>query len=144
MKFNKILIPINGSGVDEEMLQLAAGIVKKSKTKVYVIYVIEVKRALPLDADIEPEVERGEAVLARAENVAEKLELGIEAELLQAREVGPAIVDEAVERNVDAVLMGVPYRKRFGDFYLGKAVPYVLKHAPCHVWVVREPTNGVG
>ncbi len=35
--------------------------------------------------------------------------------------------------------MGVTYRKRFGEFYLGQTTPYVLKNAPCRVWVAREP-----
>ena len=26
-----------------------------------------------------------------------------------------------------------------GDFAIGRTIPYVLKHAPCAVWVVREP-----
>jgi hypothetical protein len=34
----------------------------------------------------------------------------------------------------------LPYRKRFGgDFAIGRTIPYVLKNAPCAVWVVREP-----
>ena len=60
--------------------------------------------------------------------------------LLQAREVGAALVDEATERGADLLLVGLPYRKRFGgDFAIGRTIPYVLKHAPCEVWVVREP-----
>ena len=38
---------------------------------------------------------------------------------------------------------GLPYKKRFGgDFAIGRTVPYVLKNAPCAVWVVREPIPG--
>jgi nucleotide-binding universal stress UspA family protein len=48
-------------------------------------------------------------------------------------------VDEAIERNVNLIVMGVTYRKRFGEFYLGQTTPYVLKNAPCRVWVAREP-----
>jgi hypothetical protein len=37
-------------------------------------------------------------------------------------------------------VLGLPYRKRFGgDFAIGRTIPYVLKNAPCAVWVVREP-----
>ncbi|MGP1675361.1 MAG: universal stress protein, partial [Candidatus Limnocylindrales bacterium] len=50
------------------------------------------------------------------------------------------IVDEATERNVDLLVLGLPYRKRFGgDFVIGRTIPYVLQNAPCAVWVVREP-----
>lgn len=62
----------------------------------------------------------------------------MESELLQAREVGPALVDEAIERGVDLIIIGVPYKKRFGEFNLGKVAPYMLKNAPCRVWLVRQ------
>jgi nucleotide-binding universal stress UspA family protein len=54
--------------------------------------------------------------------------------------VGAALVDEATEQEADMLILGLPYRKRFGgDFAIGRTVPYVLKNAPCAVWVVREP-----
>ena len=41
---------------------------------------------------------------------------------------------------IHLLVVGLPYRKRFGgDFAIGRTIPYVLKHAPCEVWVVREP-----
>ena len=64
----------------------------------------------------------------------------LEPVLLQARDVGAALVDEATERDADLLVLGLPYRKRFGgDFAIGRTIPYVLKNAPCAVWVVREP-----
>jgi nucleotide-binding universal stress UspA family protein len=62
--------------------------------------------------------------------------------LLQARDVGAAIVDEATERGVDLLVLGLPYRMRFGgDFAIGRTIPYVLQNAPCAVWVVRAPMS---
>ena len=49
------------------------------------------------------------------------------------------------ERDADLLVLGLPYRKRFGgDFAIGRTIPYVLKNAPCAVWVVREPIAGGG
>ena len=56
-----------------------------------------------------------------------------EADLLRAREVGPAIIDEAIEREADLILIGVSYKRHFGQFSLGDVLPYVLKNAPCRV-----------
>ena len=138
MDIKNILVPVNGSAVDDEAVRLACNIAKRSKGKVFITYVIEVKRTLPLDAHIEPELQKGEAVLARAERVVDEADYEAETELLQAREVGPAVVDEAVERGVDLIIIGLENRRRFGEFYMGKTAPYVLKHAPCQVWVCRE------
>jgi nucleotide-binding universal stress UspA family protein len=78
-------------------------------------------------------------VLEQAEATAERLGMQIQADLLQARDVGPTIVEEARERDADLILLGITYKKRFGEFDLGATAPYVLKHAPCRVWVCRQP-----
>jgi nucleotide-binding universal stress UspA family protein len=134
----RILVPINGNPTDDEMVALASTIAKRTRAEIHVVYIIEVKRTLPLDADLPPEAERGELVLEQAERVAEGLDQSIQADLLQARDVGPTIVDEARERGVDLILLGITYKKRFGEFDLGRTAPFVLKHAPCRVWVCRQ------
>jgi nucleotide-binding universal stress UspA family protein len=79
-------------------------------------------------------------VLDLAEGVAEEARVPLEPVLLQARDVPAALVDEAVERDADLLVLGLPYRTRFGgDFAIGRTIPYVLKNAPCTVWVVRDP-----
>ena len=75
-----------------------------------------------------------------AETTAEASRYKLETVLLQARDVGAAIVDEASEREADLLVVGLPFRRRFGgDFAIGRTIPYVLKNAPCAVWVIREP-----
>ena len=134
----RILVPIKGNPTDDEVIQLALELARRTKAQVFAIHVIEVKRTLPLDAELQAEAERGEDVLNRAEHVAEQAGLSIHTDLLQARDVGPAIVDEALERGIDLIVVGITYKKRFGEFDLGKTAPYVLKHAPCRVWVCRQ------
>jgi nucleotide-binding universal stress UspA family protein len=138
IKPRRILVPINGNPTDDEMVALACSISKRSRAEVHVVYIIEVKRTLPLDADLPPEAERGEMALEQAEKIAESWEVKVQADLLQARDVGPTIVDEARERGADLVLLGVTYKRRSGEFDLGRTTPYVLKHAPCRVWVCRQ------
>ncbi len=123
MEFNKILVPVIGAEADEEAMQLACRLAKKNKGKIWAVYVITVKRALPLDAEIEAEMQNAEGILDHIERVAEEQGYEVETDLLQAREVGPTIVDEAIERGVDLILMGVKYKRRFGQFSLGDVVP---------------------
>lgn len=139
----RILVPVNGNPTDEEAISLASEVARQTKAEIIVIYVIEVKRTLALDVDLPPEAARGDTVLANAEQLALRLGQKIETELLQAREVGTAIVDEAAERKVDLIILGAPYKRRFGSFELGRTVPYVLKNAACRVWVARgTPAEG--
>ncbi|MEK7847712.1 MAG: universal stress protein [Chloroflexota bacterium] len=139
MLSHKVLVPVKGDPADEAAIRLACNIAQKTKGKVYAIYVIEVKRSLPLEAVIDPEMERGEAVLDQAERYAADADYEAETELLKAREVGPAIVDTAVEKEADLIVIGISYKRRFGEFSIGRTVPYILKNAPCRVILSREP-----
>ena len=138
MAFTKFLVPVSGAKVDDETVRLACTIAEATKGKVFVIYVIEVARTLPLDAELEADNKKAEELLVRAEKIAETIGCQVETEILQARETGPAIVDEAIERGVDVIIMGLRYEKRFGDFDMGTVVPYILRNAPCRVLVWRE------
>ena len=138
MYFPKILVPVADNPADDEAVRLACNLAKKNKGEIYIVYVITVKRALPLDAEIAPEIQKAEKILDHAEGIAEEQNYNIDTDVLQAREAGPAIVDEAVEKGVELIIMGITYKKRFGQFSLGSAVPYVLKNAPCKVILFHQ------
>ncbi len=140
-RLRSIMVPVDGSQAGLQAVAIACDIGRKNKGKVFVVHVIEVKRTLPLDAQLEPEAARGEDVLSQAEQVAREQGFDVEGEILQAREAGPAIVDEAIERGVDLIILGIEYEQPFGEFQVGRAVQYVLKSAPCEVWVCRHPVH---
>jgi nucleotide-binding universal stress UspA family protein len=133
-----IVVPTDGSQASLEAVALACNIAKRNKGKVYVVNVIEVKRSLPLDADLSPEAERGEEILSQAEKVAHDMDFEVTGELLQAREAGHAVVDEATERKADLILIGVEHESPLGGYQLGRLPQYALKNAPCHVWLWRH------
>jgi nucleotide-binding universal stress UspA family protein len=146
VKVEKLLIAVTGDPTDKDVVLMATTLARRFNATVYAIYVIEVKRSLPIDAEIGPEIEKGEGVLDQVEQWCEDAQVQVETELLQAREVGPAIVDEAVERGVDVVLFAISTRKRPGEGELGSTASYVLKNAPCRVWINRGrlPLEGNG
>jgi len=138
MEIKNILVPTNGSGVDEEVVKLACSLARKAKAKVYAVYIIEVERSLPLDTQVDSETEKAEKILTHAEDIAADADYEVETDLLQARDAGPAIVNEAVEREVDLIIMATVYKKAPGIPDLGKAVYHVLKEAPCRVLLYRD------
>ena len=93
---------------------------------------------MPLDAEIASDIQKAEEVLDHIEMIAEEEGCEIETDILQAREAGPSIIDEAVERGIDVILMGVSYKKRFGQFSLGDVAPYVLKNSVCPVILYHQ------
>ncbi len=141
MKFTKILVPVNGSPGDSDAVELACALAKRYKARVYALYVIEVKQVLPLDAALPEEAAHGERILEKVEDLGDQLDVPIEGELVQARSPGAAIVDEAYDRGIDLIVMSVRYRRRLGEFSMGRTVPYVLKNAKCRVVVLRIPVE---
>jgi nucleotide-binding universal stress UspA family protein len=138
--FRRAVIALSGGAVDETVVRLALEFGRASRAELIAIHVVELNWTQPLDADVAERSEEAQRVLDAAEGVAEAMHGKLEAVLVQARDVGAAIVDEAAARDADLLILGLPYRTRFGgDFAIGRAVPYALKNAPCAVWVVREP-----
>jgi nucleotide-binding universal stress UspA family protein len=140
-KFTKILVPVVGMPYEDEVIRFASLVARQDKASLLLIYVIEIQRTLPLDAENAPEIERGEAVLQHAEHVANENKVRAETELLQARVVGSVLIDEANERRVDLIIMGVPYREPIGEFLLGRTASYMMKNASCPVWICREAAS---
>ncbi len=138
----QFLVPCDGSTASYEALAFACTQAKRNSGQVFVVHVIEVKRTLPLDADMATEAHSGEAILTEAERIGEELGVRIEGELLQAREAGHAIVDEAIERGADVIVLGAEYTRPFGAYEVGRTVQFVMKQSPCQVWILRMPARG--
>lgn len=132
------LVPITNSPASLEAVAVASTMAKARKGRVYLVHVIEVNRSLPLNAEMDAEARRGEQVIRRAEAVASEAGCSVTGTLVQAREAGMAIVDEAQDRGVDAIVMGIGYKRLTGSFQVGRTVDHVLKNATCTVWVVRQ------
>jgi nucleotide-binding universal stress UspA family protein len=138
MNFQRILVPVAGTAADDEALRMACFLGRKNKAKIWVVYIIILKRSLPVDAEVDTEIKKGESILDHMETIAEQVDYPIETELLQSREAGPIIIDEAVDHSVDMIMMGIKYKRRLGQFSLGSVVPYVLKNAPCRVMLYQQ------
>ena len=138
----QFLVPCDGSLASYEALAFACAQAQRNKGRVFVVHVIEVKRTLPLDADMTNEAQRGEEILTEAERIGSAAGIRIDGELLQAREAGHAIVDEAIERGIEVIVIGTEYTRPFGDYQLGRTVQFVMKQAPCQVWIYRMPARG--
>jgi nucleotide-binding universal stress UspA family protein len=139
--YRRVIVPVTGEVEDKKILALANELCLRQHVAITLIYVVEVPQALPLDADIPGAFDRGEIVLETAERLARTMLSGngrqVGTDLLQARSAGAAIVDEAIERGADAILMAATVRVIHGKPSTGETVAYVLKNAPCDVVVLR-------
>lgn len=139
MAYGKVLAVVTGSSSDNIVVAQASELVRPVKGTLFAIYVIQVDRSRPVDAEIPHAVERGETVLQRAEDIANLPRGDLVASLLQARTIGPAVVSEASARGVDVVVMGTQYPMAYGSFCMDDSALYLLEHAPCLVMLMRQP-----
>lgn len=145
MSYKRILVPVQGHECDRRAIELATVIANGSGAEITLVYVVEVAQKLPLEAELPGEIELAEHALEQSEGWAKRngstKGVRIHPELLQARAAGPAIVDEAVERGVDLIVMALRAHKRHGRPVVGETVPYVLKNSPCEVVVTRSAAS---
>ena len=139
-QFARAVLGLNGGPTDPLVVGAAGRLGKQARTEVIAVHVIEVDWTHDL-ADVVPgSQQRASEVLDRAEAQAERNGLTLRTTLLQARDVGAAIVDEAAAVGADLIVLGLPSRTKFGgDFAMGRVIPYVLQNAPMAVLVVRSP-----
>jgi nucleotide-binding universal stress UspA family protein len=139
--YQRLLVPVNGTGCDERSIALAGDLLHRNQASVTLIYVVEVPQAMPLDSELPDQIDRGETILRKAEEAARthisgKLE-NVSTDLLQARSAGAAIVDEAYERGVDAIVLATVNRNKMGKISVGDTASYIVKNAPCDVILLR-------
>ena len=138
--FRRAVVALSGHPNGQRLVRLVAEFARTHKAELIGVHVVEIDWSMPLDMDVAGRSEEIQQILDMAEGTAEDAGVKLESVLLQARDVGAALVDEAVEREADLLVVGLAYRTKFGgDFAMGRTIPYVLKNAPCAVWVVREP-----
>ena len=134
----RILVPVDDSPTSEEAFRWACQIARHSKAELHAVYVTEVPMEFSLSTEFVQEHNKGEHVLTRVEAVAEEEKCKVHAQLLQARYAGPAIALEAEDRQMEMIILGVPYRHRLSSSTLGSTPIYLLEHAPCPVVLWRE------
>ncbi len=133
-EFKRILVPVSGDEVSEHAFRWVCQMSRHSKAQIHAVHVIEVPMDLPLETQDPHAVDQGEAVLARMEAIGHEEKCkDVHARSLRARHVGPAIVMEAEERGMDAVVLGIPYRRKFGSCRMGDTANYIFENASCQV-----------
>ena len=131
--YDRILVPVQGTRLSDEMMVLACQLATDKNAVIDVLYVLEVPMNLPLDASLPDGRARGKHVLDTAIAVAR--EFGVEAwpHLVSARSPGRAIVDTAREWDSDVIIMGAVRRHRADGKLVGDAVAHVMRQARAEV-----------
>ena len=136
----RILTPVNGKPASDHAFRWSCQLARHFRADLYAIYVFEVPLEFPLDsAEVRRDHQEGEGILTRMEQIASTERCRVNANLLEARNAGPAIVLEAADRDMDLLVIGLPFQRRIDAQVVGVTSGYILNNAPCQVIISREP-----
>jgi APA family basic amino acid/polyamine antiporter len=138
LEYRSIIVPVAPGYPSDEAMDVAGRLAAERRARIVALTVIEVPLELPLDAWVPEQVREANELLDEARAIGESYGVRVIPRIVRARRAGRAIVDEAVRRDAEIIVMGGPRRMRlqrgrrriFGD-----TVDFVLKHAPCRVMV---------
>jgi APA family basic amino acid/polyamine antiporter len=135
LEYRNILVPVKPGRASEEAIDVACRLAADRGAALGAVSAVVVPLELSLDARLEEEEHRAYEALDAASAIAELYGVTATERLVRARHAGRAIVDEAVRRHSEIIVMGAPRASgRPGVF--SDTVDFVLKHAPCRVMVV--------
>jgi len=138
LEFRSILVPIAPGYPSDEAMDFACRLAAERRASIVAFTAIEVPLDLPLDAELPEDVREANEQLDEARAIGDSYGVRVIGRIARTRNIGRAIVDEAIRRQSEIIVMAGPRRVRlqrgrrqiFGD-----AVDFVLRHAPCRVMV---------
>ena len=138
LEFRSILVPIAPGYASDEAMDFACRLATERRASIVAVTAIQVPLDLPLDTPLPDDVDEANEQLDEARAIGASYGVTVIGRIARTRNIGRAIVDEAIRRESEIIVMAGPRRMRlqrgrrqiFGD-----AVDFVLRHAPCRVMV---------
>jgi len=129
-----------GTEDDKRVLRWLCHIVKQSRANLRLVYVLTVPFTEQVDVAEPKGLHQAEQMLMEGERIAEREGVVATADIVQARDAGSGLVSEAEELEASMLVMTdrrhlLPLENPLGY----GTVAYVLRHAPCPVWVCYTP-----
>ena len=139
-EFQRILVPMKLGDIGEEMVATAIALAKERGSAIEAITVVRVPRRFALEGELPPEVAaRVDASLEEARALGADHGVEVSGDVVRARSIGHAIVEEAERRDADLIVLGSSPRWRRQSRFFSPTVDFVLRNAPCEVLVVAFP-----
>jgi amino acid transporter/nucleotide-binding universal stress UspA family protein len=141
--YDQLLVPVRDSRVSEEMMVLACQLATERHASIDALYVIEVPLNLPIDATLPEERERARLVLEQAGRAAEQFKVELTPIVVTSRSAGRAIVEEAIARRSEVIVLGSQGKRRIADKVFGRTIDYVLDNLPCEAIINVIPKHAM-
>jgi nucleotide-binding universal stress UspA family protein len=134
--YRSILVAVADNAESDKALDVACRLAAEHGSSITAVVVIEVPPVLPLASHMLEEEADAKLLLRRAEAIGESYGIRMVGRVVRGRDAGPAIVEEAIARNVELVVLGTRRHRRRA---FGSTVASVLKRSPCRVLMIAPP-----
>jgi APA family basic amino acid/polyamine antiporter len=137
--WRRILVPLKFGAVGEDVLGTAIKLATEDGATVEVLHVIRVPLEQERDATMLGHEAQARHSVAEARRLAEEHGVAVRAKIVRHRDLGAAIIEEAIASGADLIVMGSSPRWRRWSLFVSPTVDKVLRRAPCEVMVVAYP-----
>ena len=134
-----ILVALNGSDTDGDVVTTACHISIGSKARMTLIFVIEIPRKYPIDIELAKMTAEAEDTLDQMEKLCRKMKVKPNTVIVQARSMGTAIVAHSREQTADIIVMGIDKMVTNSTHAISDDVAYVLENANCKIITCKSP-----
>lgn len=133
----RILVPTVGTAFAGREVELACRLGEDQKAEIQLAYVLEVPRTLNLGAPMPDEEARGMEALKLGKSIVDLHKLPSTMKVLRARIAGQGIVQEALQQDVDMIVVGM--RPGMGIAYdaFVRTMDVLMRQAPCELLIDR-------
>lgn len=135
MLYKNILIPTDGMKAGEDVIEFICSIQKVIQAMIHVIYVLEVPRNLPLDAELPDKLDTAKAVIDKAMAISQKYQVIINTSIVYARSAEEAVISTAADLKCDVIAIAQDNHK-LGIFSNTAATIY--QKAKCNIWLFNN------
>ena len=147
ISINGILVPVDFSKDSMLAVKFATSLAQEYKTKLYVLHVKDIipSYARAEVSDFEALQEKVKKQLAEDLDkvIPEKVKETIDVEVImeEGNPTHHVVVEKAKELGVDMIVIATHGRTGLAHVMLGSVAEHVIRHAPCPVFVVRNPKD---
>lgn len=141
MSYSRIICLVRGDDSDKRSIDTAVSLLSGNNRSLQLVYVIVVDRRFALDAPDSAQFRKGESVLRDAE-FATELRSGVRGSILQSRSIGPVLIREALDNDVEAIVASAKIVSTLNTKAIDSDAQYLMANAPCAVVLVREAEIG--
>jgi nucleotide-binding universal stress UspA family protein len=124
------------------MMALAIKLARGERSDLLVLYVIEVPRTLPPDAEMPDEERAALDALGAAETIANENNVTLRTETIKVRSTAEAVLEIAKREKANLLILGSYLEGKYVGARLGTAVQEIAADAKCDVLIGVEGKHG--